>query len=69
MASDLIKLEPMDRVDRRTVHFALSDNNRVTTASEGKEPYRCVVIFPNKDERRRDAVSDDGDREVEEYEE
>lgn len=64
-----IKLEPMDRVDRRTVHFALSDNNRVTTASEGKEPYRCVVIFPNKDERRRDAVSDDGDREVEEYEE
>lgn len=64
-----IKLEPMDRVDRRTVHFALSDNSRVTTASEGKEPYRCVVIFPNKDERRRGDVRDDGDREVEEYEE
>lgn len=65
-----IKLEPMDRVDRRTVHFALSDNNRVTTASEGKEPYRCVVIFPTKDERRRDGVrEDDGGREVEEYEE
>lgn len=65
-----IKLEPMDRVDRRTVHFALSDNNRVTTASEGKEPYRCVVIFPTKDERRRDGVREDGGgREVEEYEE
>ncbi len=65
-----IKLEPMDRVDRRTVHFALSDNNRVTTASEGKEPYRCVVIFPTKDERRRDGGREDGGgREVEEYEE
>ena len=41
-----IKLEPMERVDRRTVHNALTDDERVTTASEGKEPYRCVVILP-----------------------
>lgn len=41
-----IKLEPMERVDRRTVHNALTDDDRVTTASEGKEPYRCVVILP-----------------------
>lgn len=43
-----IKLEPMDRVDRRTVHNALTDDTRVSTASEGKEPYRSVVIIPNK---------------------
>ena len=48
-----IKLEPMDRTDRRTVHSALNDDERVTTASEGKEPYRCVVILPaGKDKRR-----------------
>lgn len=43
-----IKLEPMERVDRRTVHNALNDDERVSTASEGKEPYRCVVIIPKK---------------------
>lgn len=41
-----IKLEPMERVDRRTIHNALSDDDRVTTASEGKEPYRYIVIIP-----------------------
>lgn len=41
-----IKLENMDRVDRRTVHNALNDDDRVVTASEGKEPYRYVVIMP-----------------------
>ena len=50
-----IKLEPMDRTDRRTVHSALNDDGRVTTASEGKEPYRCVVILPaGKDKNRGD---------------
>lgn len=43
-----IKLEPMDRVDRRTIHNALTDDTRVSTASEGKEPHRFVVIIPNK---------------------
>lgn len=41
-----IKLEPMERVDRRTVHNALTGDDRVSTASEGKEPYRSVVIIP-----------------------
>ncbi|MCH5165984.1 MAG: KH domain-containing protein [Clostridiales bacterium] len=41
-----IKLEAMDRIDRRTIHNALTDDARVTTASEGKEPYRYVVIIP-----------------------
>ncbi|MCH5154460.1 MAG: KH domain-containing protein [Clostridiales bacterium] len=43
-----IKLEPMERVDRRTIHNALSGDDRVTTASEGKEPYRYIVILPKK---------------------
>lgn len=47
-----IKLEPMERIDRRTVHFALNDDKRVITSSEGKEPYRCVVIIPKSRDRR-----------------
>lgn len=43
-----IKLEAMERIDRRTIHNALTDDERVTTASEGKEPYRYVVIYPKK---------------------
>lgn len=43
-----IKLEPMERVDRRTIHNALTDDNRVTTSSEGKEPHRYIVIIPKK---------------------
>ncbi|MDE6029170.1 MAG: Jag N-terminal domain-containing protein [Clostridiales bacterium] len=43
-----IKLEPMERIDRRTIHNALGDDERVTTVSEGKEPYRYIVIIPKK---------------------
>lgn len=43
-----IKLEPMERIDRRTVHNALGEDVRVITASEGKEPYRYVVIIPKR---------------------
>ena len=47
-----IKLEPMERIDRRTVHNALTGDDRVVTASEGKEPYRCVVIFPKRKDQQ-----------------
>lgn len=43
-----IKLEPMDRIDRRTVHNALGDDDRVSTVSEGKEPHRYIVILPKQ---------------------
>ena len=43
-----IKLEPMERIDRRTIHNALGGDDRVTTVSEGKEPYRYIVILPKK---------------------
>lgn len=49
-----IKLEPMERIDRRTIHNALTGDDRVTTVSEGKEPYRYVVILPASSHKRRD---------------
>lgn len=39
-----ITLEPMSAYDRRIVHGALQDNEKVTTHSVGKEPYRKVVV-------------------------
>lgn len=39
-----IALEPMNAYERRIVHFALQNVDGVTTVSEGREPYRKVVI-------------------------
>lgn len=41
-----MRLEPMNPYERRIIHSALADNEEVTTASEGKEPVRYVVIIP-----------------------
>ncbi len=41
-----VKLRPMTGYERRTVHFALRDNPRVVTLSEGEEPFRAVVVKP-----------------------
>lgn len=43
-----IKLEPMNRHERRVIHTALQDNNRVETQSFGEEPYRYIVVSPKK---------------------
>lgn len=43
-----VALEPMNPYERRIIHSALSENKNVTTASEGKEPNRHVVIVPNE---------------------
>lgn len=51
-----IKLEPMERIDRRTIHNALTGDDRVTTASEGKEPYRYIVILPKKSAPKNEAA-------------
>ena len=40
-----IKLDPMNPSDRRIIHTALQDDNRVTTLSKGSEPNRQVIIF------------------------
>lgn len=39
-----VELEPMNPYERRIIHSALQNNNKVTTFSEGEEPYRKVVI-------------------------
>ncbi len=43
-----IKLEPMNRHERKIIHVALQDNHRVITTSEGDEPYRYIVIVPKR---------------------
>jgi spoIIIJ-associated protein len=43
-------LEPMSPADRRFVHIALKGRTDILTASEGREPSRFVVIWPNTDE-------------------
>ncbi len=42
-----VRLESMNPYERRIIHSALADSQEVTTKSEGKEPYRYVVITPN----------------------
>jgi len=39
-----VRLEPMNPYERKVIHATLQSNNRVTTRSEGEEPYRRVVI-------------------------
>lgn len=41
-----MKLRPMTSYERRVVHVALRDDRRVTTASDGEEPFRAVVVLP-----------------------
>ena len=43
-----ISLEPMNPYERRIIHSALQADNRVSTHSEGEEPYRRVVVTPNR---------------------
>ncbi|WP_100065413.1 RNA-binding cell elongation regulator Jag/EloR [Miniphocaeibacter massiliensis] len=39
-----MKLEPMNPYERRIIHSALQGISGITTASEGDEPYRRVII-------------------------
>ena len=41
-----IKLRPMTPYERRIIHIALRDDDRVETASEGEGSARHVVVFP-----------------------
>jgi spoIIIJ-associated protein len=41
-----VELRPMTSFERKAVHVALRNDQRVTTASEGDEPYRQVVVHP-----------------------
>ena len=39
-----VRLEPMNPYERMVIHAALQSNDKVTTRSEGDEPYRRLVI-------------------------
>ena len=39
-----VSLEPMNPFERRVIHSALQNDRYVNTHSEGKEPYRHVVV-------------------------
>lgn len=57
-----IRLEPMNRHERKIIHMALQDSRKVSTYSAGDEPRRYVVIVPR---RRRRAESNRRSRENE----
>ena len=42
-----VMLEPMNSVDRKTLHDAVADIEGIKSYSEGREPYRSVVFAPN----------------------
>ena len=39
-----VRLEPMNPYERKVIHATLQTNPKVTTRSEGEEPYRRVII-------------------------
>jgi len=39
-----VTLEPMNPYERKVIHCTLQNHNRVKTRSEGKDPYRRVII-------------------------
>jgi len=43
-----VRLEPMNPYERKVIHATLQANPKVTTRSEGDEPYRRVIIELNK---------------------
>lgn len=43
-----VSLEPMNPYERRIIHSVLQADDRVSTHSEGEEPYRRVVVTPNR---------------------
>ena len=48
-----VRLEPMNRHERKIIHTALQDSSRVSTRSEGDEPRRYVVISPRRTRARQ----------------
>ncbi len=43
-SGERIVLEPMNPHERKIIHTALQNDNKITTLSEGSEPFRKVVI-------------------------
>ena len=47
-----VALEPMNPYERRIIHSALQNDRSVTTRSEGEEPFRHVIIYMKKKDRK-----------------
>ena len=45
-----IVLKPMPSYERKIVHDTLSGNKEVKTKSKNKDPYRRIIIYPNKED-------------------
>ncbi|MGL4654980.1 MAG: RNA-binding cell elongation regulator Jag/EloR [Sarcina sp.] len=39
-----MKFEPMNPYERKIIHAALQDDNKIATKSEGQEPFRRIVV-------------------------
>lgn len=46
-----VKLEPMNRHERKIIHTVLQENSRVETHSAGEDPYRYIVVSPKRGRR------------------
>ena len=42
------KFEPMDASERKVIHTALQNDDRVTTMSKGEEPRRYLIVLPRE---------------------
>ncbi|MCW2278278.1 RNA-binding cell elongation regulator Jag/EloR [Heliophilum fasciatum] len=47
-----VVLEPMSPQERRIIHTTLQEDDRISTHSEGEDPFRKVVIIPKNPARR-----------------
>jgi spoIIIJ-associated protein len=51
-----ISLEPMSSWERRIIHVTLQNNAGIRTMSEGEEPLRKIVVYPNGRAEKRKNV-------------
>lgn len=55
-----VTMEPMNAAERRIVHVTLSEDPSVETHSEGKDPFRRVVVTPVQTDRAEEEAGTPG---------
>lgn len=61
-----VRLDPMSPAERRIIHTALADHPKVTTVSNGKEPFRYVTVMLKDGADKRKQRHDDRKQKEEE---
>ena len=61
-----VRLEPMNRHERKVIHSSLQNNNKVFTHSAGEEPYRYIIISPKRYGKRKYNDSNNKSKDVKE---